>query len=287
MKKLFATALAKLSPGRASWFAWIVGWMLSSTAHGHVTEVYIYSEVPPERILMSNRELHPEGSHNSLINHMMTPEHPGAFIVASASDPDAREVAAARLRGRPDAVGYIYRVRADESFYDVRLSFQHFLNQQGTLDIDNRYPGLEAALQVMINRLGNQPVYVATAPIERSSIISTNRVRIQHTQGFGSHLIGDGARNNANVRRGPATSVNARPYPVSWPQDASLLGRLWVVEGEPGGWVQGALAVQCLSTEGSGSSHRKKRGAQETDCSMRPPLIDLTQRLGVVAITMQ
>ena len=285
MKKLFAKALTKLSFARASRFACLIGLIMSSTSHADVNEIYIYSELSPNRVIGRDRELRPEGSHHSLINHMMTPDHPGAFIVASASEQEARRVAAARLRGRPGGFGYIYRVRADESFYDVRLSFQHFLDQQRTLDIDGRYPGLEAALQVMINRLGNQPVYAATASIGRQSIISSNRVRGQDQPGAGFMVMGDGVRDNPRYRSGPVTSVNPRPYAMSWPQDTSLLGHLWVVEGEPGGWVQGALAVQCMTTGGDWSSHRRKRDEDDQEASCTPPpLTDLWRRLKIVAM---
>jgi len=159
-------ALANLPARRfhsrlASLLAWVAGWMLlSSVSHAQVKNTYLYSEIPPDRMFSAEPGevtikpvdvvLRPEGSHLSLLNHVMTPSLPGAFIIVSASEEAARRLAASRLRNRPGATGYIYTIRADSSFYDVQISFRRFLDQQRVRDMDHRYPGLERAVEVWL-----------------------------------------------------------------------------------------------------------------------------------------
>lgn len=228
----------------------------------------------------------PEGTHLSLINHVLTPDRPGAFITLASSEAQARRLASTRLRNRPGATGYIYTVRADESFYNVQLSFRHFLDRQRALDLDHRYPGLERAVEVMLRLFEDRPLYVATRPIVSGMITASSEYRIGN--GGEAEMVPRGLQNNWRAfsyagNRGP--SANPGPYETSWPQDTSLLGHLWVAEGEPGGWIQGALAAQCVAPQEPSSSHRRKRHADETNCPASQPLMDLWQRLKIIAIT--
>jgi len=100
-------------------------------------------------------------------------------------------------------------------------------------------------------------------------------------------MVPQGLRNNwraysYGANSGP--SANREPYGVSWPQDTSLLGHLWVAEGEPDGWVQGALASQCLAPQGPSSSQRRKRDTDAESCPTPVPLIDFMERLKMTSI---
>lgn len=274
-------------------FAWMFG---CSVSHARVRYVYVYAEIPPDRMFSAapgekpikpeDVVLRPRGEHLSLINHVMTPSQPGAFITVSSSEQTVRRQAAVALRNRPGVTGYIYELRADQSFYDVRLSLQRFVEQQRSMDLDYRYPGLEMALGVLIRMIENDGLFVTNQAILSGMVLSSTGYRgiyrpdgsLESTQVVSSQNNWSAFRYGANS--GP--SANTVPYDISWPQDTSLLGHLWVTEGEPGGWVQAALASQCLTGQGP-SSHRHKRDAGEAGCAV-PPLIDLWQRLKIVAI---
>ena len=290
---------SSLVHSRVRWallWVWAALGVFAPALHAQVRYAYLYSEIPPDRMFSAapgekpikpeDIVLRPQGTHLSLINHVMTPTQPGAFITVTSSDAVALRQAAARLRNRPGVTGYIYRIRTDQSFYDVRLSLQHFVDQQRAMDLDSRYPGLERALGVLLGMIEHDRLFVTTQPIRSGMVLSAT--------GYRGAYRSDGtfeARAQADLRnnwrayqdggRGP--SATTEPYAISWPQDTSLLAHLWVAEGEPDGWVQSALATQCLTQQGQGSSHRKRRDAGESGCST-PPLIDLWQRLKIVAI---
>jgi len=286
----------KLHARLASLFAWAAGWMLlSSVAHAQARNMYIYSEIAPDRMFSAGPGrivvkpedvvLRPRGNHLSLINHVLTPTQPGAFITVSSSEEAMRRLAATMLRNRSGATGYIYTVRADSSFYDVQLSFRRFLDQQRAMDMDHRYPGLERAVEVSLRLFEDRHMFVTTQPITSGMITSSMAYRLG--QRGAVEMVPGGLQNNwraysYGANSGPSANLN--PYDVSWPQDTSLLGHLWVVEGEPGGWVQGALATQCLAAQGPSSSSRRRREAEEASCPTPAPLIDLLERLKMVSI---
>ncbi|MGO4700954.1 scabin-related ADP-ribosyltransferase [Dyella sp. 2RAB6] len=188
-----------------------------SWANGGVRFVYRFDTRPPEQIFASG--FSPRGSDTSLIRHVLAWTEESAFVAATSSLEVATSLAITYLEANPGAVGFIYRIQADESFYEAIPSLEHFLAQERGAGIDPRHYYTERGLDYVIPQFTWQREFVATVPIRLSSISWALSYSSERGTDNNFHVRPGSYRHNTAWTGDSATFANTAPYTVTWPED--------------------------------------------------------------------
>jgi hypothetical protein len=191
------------------------GW---TYARAHV--LYRFDTRPPEEIFSSG--FVPRGRDTDLIRHTLAWTQESAFIATTLSFEAATSFADTYLQANPDATGYIYRIDADNHFYEVMPSLEHFLERERIAGIDSRFRFMEATLELAIQQFSWQQEFVSVTPIAASSIAWAIPMR-RILEDDGSFGVRSGSvRDNMAWIGDQNTIANTRDYPVTWPTGASF-----------------------------------------------------------------
>jgi len=275
---------------------------LPSRAYAKVSVVYRFDTRPPSEIFSSG--FAPRGGDTNLIRHALAWTEESAFIATTASLEAAENFANTYVQADPDAPGYIYRIEADDSFYEVTASLESFLEQERQRGFPPRFRAMELTLQNAIQEYRWQQEYVSTVPIP-PSLIAWARPYQGEVFADGSIAMREGAiQDNWNWAGVRNTFSNTGNYWVTWPDSASsspvsscteAIGSLSIAAGmnctddlygiAEGGREDGDPIHQALLPSSCPSSPKEKRSGNTPLCfPLAYRIVNLSKRMRIDSV---
>jgi len=226
------------------------------------------------------------------------------LIATTASLEAAENFANTYVQADPDAPGYIYRIEADDSFYEVTASLESFLEQERQRGFPPRFRAMELTLQNAIQEYRWQQEYVSTVPIP-PSLIAWARPYQGEVFADGSIAMREGAiQDNWNWAGVRNTFSNTGNYWVTWPDSASsspvsscteAIGSLSIAAGmnctddlygiAEGGREDGDPIHQALLPSSCPSSPKEKRSGNTPLCfPLAYRIVNLSKRMRIDSV---
>lgn len=181
--------------------------------------VYRFDTRPPQEIFVSGFK--PRGTDSNLIRHTLAWTEQSAFVATTSNYEVAETFAHTYLSAFPDSEGYIYRIEADDNFYEVIPSLERFLAQERAAGVAPQFRAMETTLEEAIQQFRWQREVVSAAPVPaasiawavsyRNSIGADGVYRVQPGL-LQEHWLWTGDHN---------TFANTNPYQVTWPGEAT------------------------------------------------------------------
>lgn len=248
--------------------------MLAPDAYAQTHYVYIYSSRPPGRIFSDGFQA--LGNDLNLLNHISGNKLMTGFVTVTANYQNARYHAETSLRYTSERpIGYIYRISADRTYYEVNPSIRYFFQQQTLAGTVGSHRSLMHNVRLLLP-LESSENLVATQGIAPAMIQSSVQVRLVSRPDGTVRLVEGEHRDNTNwVGYDDTRTSNPNPYPIIWPDDgtATSSGRCTPPlgdideEGVAGGSCSDVYALSTEATVGIERAMRYYGPFDFADCS--------------------
>ncbi|WP_346948516.1 hypothetical protein [Dyella sp.] len=277
-----------------AWIICLVLLLLAGTfplaCSAQVHFVYRFDHRPPATIFAEGFK--PRGNNLDLTSHVMFWTLESGFVASSSDYGSVLLTTEARFSlPAVEMPGYIYVVAADDNFYDVSLSLQHFLLVQRAVGIDEEHRELERAVETALTTYLHQYEFVARS-IPNDRILAAIEVR-GIRQPDGSIRVQEGERvENRRYSGDRNTATNPNPFPMAWPSlTSSSFSCDLTSEIFEGGSCADVLAVAGPSgvfppSQFSGcQSHQQSKRSVTTPLCPGLQLVNLSRRMKIVLMS--
>lgn len=176
--------------------------------------LYRFDTRPPSQIFAMG--FTPKGSDTNLVNHFTGSYDESSFVSTTSSFEVALRFARIHMEDSQARRGYIYRINADGSFYDVNASMRSHMAYLVSHGYERSLPRYTTRIDVAVADLSWEQEYATPVPIPGTSISWAIPVTGHSSATGGISLTQGDVQPNPGAF--PSDSfVNSQPYPIELP----------------------------------------------------------------------